>query len=157
MWKWIVLGLAFSSVLVLLVATPVWAGGIPVRFSGSWCVDFEDSQITVGPNFVEGRQLRCHIPQWVDMKGPAQVNGVLHDTIPGRPIIVLMECHHKFDKNFKKFKQGQIWALGDDGLSMTDMQSQKLLKVYYRCVEVDEDEDEIEQEVLVMPGLEEVK
>ncbi len=25
MWRWIVLGLAFSSVLVLLVATPVWA------------------------------------------------------------------------------------------------------------------------------------
>ena len=121
MIRWIVLGLAFSSVLVLLIATPVWAEGIPKRFHGAWCT--EESRIVVSYSYMEGSKLKCHVPTWLS----------LPDNLPGNPIVALMECSHKFDDNFEDFKMGQTWVAEENALTVTNIDDVDMNRSYQRC------------------------
>lgn len=94
---------------------------IPTRFLGTWCHD--EMKITIGPNFVEGRRLRCHVPKWAEFEGP------------GDPIMPMMSCFHKNDIN-DTVKIVQLWTIEDGSLMVNlyeDGTKPSMNRLYGKC------------------------
>jgi len=150
MWRWIVLGLAFSSVLVLLVATPVWGedygGGfetvpvdeMPDAFLGAWTSVWSRKHGSV----CAGKYKGVIYPDRIQTQDGVCVFHILEE-VKGKPIVLVkMECR---GNNNSRWVANEGWVLDKDRqhLTLINLDTKKE-SVYQRCEDVVLENDEVE-------------
>lgn len=106
--------------LIIYTASVVLGADLPTKVTGAWC--HEELKISVGPTFMEGRQIRCDVARWVE---PIQKS-------PGDPVFVFMVCKGKQDQTIK-FKQAQVWVADHERLVISSVKDGSHIRTYNKC------------------------